>query len=134
MRHIPRKKERRRDSRDLVRASVPILWEDERGREKRAEGRLMDVSASGARLWVPTRLPARTMVSFSCPKLAVGGRGTVRYCHTAKVGYEVGLEVHNGTGWTKQNGDLYNLAAAVESSDNVSDLSETVSNLVTKKQ
>lgn len=54
------------------------------------------------------------MVCFNCPELALGGRGTVRYSNAAKGGYEVGLELSNGTGWRDSSKDLQNLAAALE--------------------
>jgi len=108
-----RKKERRRHARNAISRNVPILWEDERGHEELVQGRLIDVSVSGARLWLPVKVPARALVTFNCVALAVGGRGTVRYCNAVKAGYEVGLELSNGTGWRDQNTDLRNLAAGV---------------------
>jgi hypothetical protein len=111
-----RKRDRRRHSRSPISKVVPILWEDSEGHEGMLQGRLMDVSVSGARIWLPMSLPARTLVTFNCPTLAVGGRGTVRYCNTAKGGYEVGLELSNGTGWRDQNKDLQNLAIGIDSS------------------
>jgi hypothetical protein len=114
MRKIARKKERRRHSRKPISKIVPILWEDENGHEQLLQGRLIDVSLKGARMWLPVRLPARAMVCFNCPELALGGRGTVRYSNAAKGGYEVGLELSNGTGWRDSSKDLQNLAAALE--------------------
>jgi len=116
MPQIGRKKERRRQSRKSINKIVPILWEDENGHEQRLQGRLIDVSLKGARVWLPVRLPARALVSFNCPTLALGGRGTVRYCNAAKGGYEVGLELSNGTGWCDPSKDLQNLAAALDQS------------------
>ena len=109
-----RKRERRRHSRSAISKVVTILWEDYEGHEGMLQGRLTDVSVSGARIWLPVSLPARTLVTFNCPTLAVGGRGTVRYCNTAKGGYEVGLELSNGTGWRDQNKDLENLAIGID--------------------
>jgi len=62
------------------------------------------------------RLPARSLVSFNCLDLGVGGRGTVRYCNAVKGGYVIGLELSTGTGWRDQNKDLENLAAALDGS------------------
>jgi hypothetical protein len=112
-----RKRERRRHSRSPIDKTIPVLWEGEGGQERLFQGRLIDVSVSGAKILVPMRLPERSVVSFNCLTLAVGGRGTVRYCHTAKGGYEVGLELTNGTGWRDQNKDLQNLAAAMDRSN-----------------
>ena len=113
MPQMMRKRERRRSSRSPIDKMVPILWEDENGHEKLLQGRLIDVSVSGARIWLPMKLPARTLVSFSCTPLALGGRGTVRYSNAAKGGYEIGVELCNGTGWRDQNKDLQNLAAGL---------------------
>jgi hypothetical protein len=135
MAQIVRKKERRRYSRNPIGKTVPILWEDEEGRETRLQGRLIDVSVSGARIWLPMKLPPRALVSFNCETLAVGGRGTVRYCNAVKGGYEIGLELSNGTGWRDQNKDLQNLAAALDQSEQVterSDVHETVSGVAPK--
>jgi PilZ domain len=114
MAQIGKKRERRRYSRSPIGKIVPVLWEDEAGRELLMQGQLIDVSVSGAKILVPMRLPARSSVSFNCLTLAVGGRGTVRYCNHVKGGYEIGLELSNGTGWRDQNKDLQNLAAAVD--------------------
>jgi hypothetical protein len=114
MPQIGRNKERRRHSRSPIGKSVPILWEDEDGHEMHMQGKLLDVSTSGAKILLPIRLPARAVVSFNCLTLAVGGRGTVRYCNGVKGGYVIGLELSNGTGWRDQNKDLQNLASAVD--------------------
>jgi len=137
MPNIARKRERRRHARSPIDKLVPILWEDEDGHEKVLQGRLIDVSVSGAKIFLPSRLPARALVSFNCPALGVGGRGTVRYCNTAKGGYEVGLELSNGTGWRDQNKDLQNLAAAIDRSTPVTQGSkalETRSGVALKTQ
>jgi hypothetical protein len=115
MQKLVRKKDRRRHSRSTISKMVPILWEDDKGKETLVQGRLMDVSVSGARMWLPVRIPARAPISFNCPSLSVGGRGTVRYCNQSKGGYEIGLELTNGTGWRDQNTDLQNLAAGLGS-------------------
>jgi len=94
-----RRKERRRDSRSRISQKTPILWEDEHGREHILQGRLIDISVSGAKILVPIKLPERALVTFNCAALAVGGRGTVRYCNATKAGFEAGLELSNGTGW-----------------------------------
>ena len=109
------KKERRRHSRNPISKTIPVLWEDEDGHETLLQGRLIDVSVSGAKMLVPAQIPNRALVTFNCPALSLGGRGTVRYCNPAKGGYVVGLELSNGSGWRDQNADLQNLAAGVRS-------------------
>jgi hypothetical protein len=130
---IPRKTERRRYSRKPVGGTVSILCQDDDGHESLYQARLLDVSVSGAKLWLPARLPARALVSFNSPDLGLGGRGTVRYCNAVKGGYEVGLEVCNGTGWREQNADPRNLAAALKETRSVSHPAETVPSLIAKK-
>jgi hypothetical protein len=137
MRQAGRTRERRRHSRSAISKMVPILWEDENGHETHLQGKLIDVSVSGARMWLPLKLPARAVVSFNCPALAVGGRGTVRYCNAIKDGYEVGLELSNGTGWRDQNLDLQNLAIGLDRSDQAaqrSDAPKTVPLLSAEKR
>jgi hypothetical protein len=137
MGQITRKKERRRYSRTPINKMVAMLWDDENGHENRLQGRLTDISVSGARIWIPMKLPARTMVAFSCPTLALGGRGTVRFCNSTKGGYEVGLELTNGTGWNDQNKDLQNLAAGLGKSSAItrqSDATEPASTVVPKNK
>lgn len=126
-----RKRERRRHSRSNISKIVPILWEDEHGHETRVQGRLIDVSVSGARIWLPSKLPGRALVSFNCLSLGVGGRGTVRYCNTSKGGYEVGLELSNGTGWRDQNTDLQNLADGLHRSDQAAQRSDAPQTVLT---
>ena len=68
-------------------------------------------------------------------KLGVGGRGIVRYCNPAKGGYQVGLELNNGSGWHDQNEDLQNLASAVDRADRAaqqSDALKTISDVIQK--
>jgi PilZ domain len=130
---IQRKTERRRQARKPVRAMVPILCQDEDGRESRFQARLVDISPSGVKLWLPARLPARTVVSFNSPDLGAGGRGTVRYCNAAKGGYEIGLEMSNGTGWHEENADLRNLATALGESRSPAKRTEALNALIIKK-
>jgi hypothetical protein len=73
----------------------------------------MDASVSGVKILLPSNLPARSLVTFNCVALGLSGRGSVRYSNATKGGYEVGLEMSNGTGWRDQNADLQNLAAGL---------------------
>jgi hypothetical protein len=113
------KKERRRNSRSPLNKMAVLLWDDEDGHESLLQAKLIDISVTGAKVWLPIRLPARTLVAFSCPSMALGGRGTVRYCNAAKGGYQLGLELSNGTGWSDQNTDLQHLAAGLDRSDQI---------------
>ena len=110
-----RKSERRREARDPISISLSILCTDEGGRETVMHARLVDISLTGARLYVPQTIPTYSAVTFYYDKFGIGGRGTVRFCRSAKNGYEVGLEFPNGTGWTpalREKVDLLLLANA----------------------
>jgi len=77
---------------------------------------LLDISAFGARLGILQKIPTHSAVTFYEHKLGVGGRGTVRFCRTARKGYEVGLEFPNGTGWSpavREKADLLKPTATV---------------------
>jgi hypothetical protein len=114
--------------------TVAILCESEDGQESRYQARLVDISVSGAKLWLPVRLPKRMLVTFNCSGLGVGGRGTVRYCNASKGGYLIGLEMANGTGWRDQNADLRNLAAALQEGKSAPRDSETALEKVKKNK
>ena len=88
-----RRLERRRTGRSTVTGNVTILFEDETRRENVLQATLRDFSIQGFKLDVPQRIPLRTLVTFTCQKLGLHGRGTVRYCSPGKAGYEVGLEL-----------------------------------------
>jgi hypothetical protein len=112
---MERKTERRRQPRDPFAATLSILSTDYEGRETVLHARLLDISVSGARLSILQKLPIGSAVTFYYHKFGIGGRGTVRFCHTGRKGYEVGLEFPNGTGWSpvvREKADLLKLAAA----------------------
>jgi len=113
MQHSTVKRDRRRHARKAVTKVVPVLWEDEQGRETMMQGCLVDASVSGVKIVVPSRLPPRAALSFNCVALGLSGRGTVRYCNPIKGGYEIGVEISNGSGWRDQNADLQKLAAGL---------------------
>jgi hypothetical protein len=97
---IERKTERRRQARDPLSVPLSILSTDHEGRETVLHAQLLDISVSGARLSIPHKLPIGSAVTFYYHKFGIGGRGSVRYCHSGRKGYEVGLEFSNGTGWS----------------------------------
>jgi hypothetical protein len=111
---IERKTDRRRQPRDPLTAALSILSTDHEGRETVLHAQLLDISVSGARISILQKLPNGSAVTFYYHKLAIGGRGTVRFCRSGRKGYEVGLEFPNGTGWSpalRQKADLLRLAA-----------------------
>jgi hypothetical protein len=111
---LARKTNRRKHERHPVNVAISILVTDSEGRESVAHAQLLDISVKGARMRVSQRIPTYSIVSFFHNELAIGGRGTVRYCAFAKNGYVLGLELPNGTGWREPlqpNADLLRLAA-----------------------
>jgi len=113
---ITRKTDRRRKGRDPINVSLSILCTDQNGRETVMHAQLLDISAFGARLGILQKIPTHSAVTFYEHKLGVGGRGTVRFCRTARKGYEVGLEFPNGTGWSpavREKADLLKPTATV---------------------
>lgn len=120
---LARKTDRRRQVREPISAPLSILCTDQDGRETVMHAQLVDISLSGARLSIPQKIPTHSTVTFYYQKLDIGGRGTVRFCRTAKKGYEVGLEFPNGTGWSpaaREKASLLNLATAVRHEEPVS--------------
>ncbi len=113
-----KKRERRAHERTPVNVSLTILWGSAPGQENVARARLLDVSAKGARLRLPTPIPRGAWLAFNNQALGIGGRGTVRYCTLTKGQYDVGVDVSNGTGWgtaTKDRStDLRRLGAAIQ--------------------
>jgi hypothetical protein len=111
-----RKGNRRREERDPISITLPILCTDQEGRETVMHARLVDISVSGARFSVLQQIPAFSSVTFYYQKFGIGGRGTVRFCRSSKRGYDVGLEFSNGTGWSpplREKLSLLNLASEV---------------------
>jgi EAL and modified HD-GYP domain-containing signal transduction protein len=94
-----RRHERRLNRRDPMAASVPVAWGIPTQQEQLAQAQLVDVSAFGAKLRLSTPIPAGAWLAFYHRKTGVGGRGKVHYCRTVKGGYEIGIEVPDGTGW-----------------------------------
>ena len=111
-----RKTDRRREARDPISISLSILCTDLEGRETVMHARLVEISLSGARLCVFQKIPTHSAVTFYYHKFGTGGRGTVRFCRSARKGWELGLEFPNGTGWSpalREKVDLLNLAGAI---------------------
>jgi hypothetical protein len=119
---INRKTDRRRRERCPIDISLSILCMDQEGRETPMHARLVDISLSDARLCVPQKIPPHTAVTFYYAKFGIGGRGTVRFCRSARKGYEVGLEFPNGTGWSpalREKVDLLNLTSEISRAEPV---------------
>ncbi|HXP88806.1 MAG TPA: PilZ domain-containing protein [Bryobacteraceae bacterium] len=116
MSSMERKADRRRQPRDPLSVALSILCTDHEGRETVMHAKLLDISVSGARLSILQRIAPHSAITFYYHKLAIGGRGTVRFCRTGKKGYEVGIEFPNGTGWSpaqREKADLLSLGAAI---------------------
>ena len=114
----PRKKEKRKNVRDPLSASLTILWGDSSGKENVSRATLVDISARGARFRVGERIPPGSWLMFNHHQAGASGRGTVRYCQMVKSAYNVGVEFSGGTGWNPDSNrfaaELRNLSIAVE--------------------
>ena len=90
--------ERRKEKREPVSGSLPILWqiEDGFGVEWTGQAECLDVSRFGLKLRMARALPWRSTVLFNSHKLGFGGRGVVRYCSLNKAAFEIGLECSSG--------------------------------------
>jgi hypothetical protein len=75
-----------------------LLWDDGK-RERVLNGKVLDVSVSGARLLLEEPLPPRALVLCSDVKLGIHGTASVRYCNPVKRKYEIGIEFAGGSGW-----------------------------------
>jgi c-di-GMP-related signal transduction protein len=94
-----RKTNSRRHVRHAVQATANVFWEDSTGRELATVGKILNVSVQGLQLQMTERIPVRTLVACSAPKLNISGQGVVRYCDQKQGKYLIGLEFSNGTGW-----------------------------------
>ena len=94
--NLTRKTESRRHTRRAISGTLRIMWE-ENGRELIANAQIVDVSDSGARLRVDSRIPVRSFVTCNDRVLGICGRGSVRYCDLVKGKYEIGIEFTSGS-------------------------------------
>lgn len=94
---------RRTNSRSKVRHATDeplrIVWEDQAGKEKVSDTRLVNVSAEGLQLVIAEQVPVSAGVTCNDPKLGISGKGSVRYCNSFQGKYLVGIEFSGGTGW-----------------------------------
>ena len=79
---------------------VNIQWTDESGRTRRAIANLEDISLSGACLQLDQAIPLNTKLRISYPKGQMVG--VVRYCVYREIGYFIGLQFQEGSGWSRK--------------------------------
>jgi hypothetical protein len=84
-------KDLRRHSRRSLPGMIRISWQDTRGQDKFATGRMFDVSESGVRLEVPEPIAPQTRVNVRCEKLNLAGSGLVRHCTRNGAKYIIGV-------------------------------------------
>ena len=96
-----RKSESRRYERVDADGRLQILWDDATGQPKMSSGRIVNVSVEGVQVLVDEKIPVRTYVYCTDPKLGIRGRASVRYCNYSKGKYQIGLEFSGGSGWTE---------------------------------
>jgi PilZ domain-containing protein len=95
----PGKRNLRRHTRETIKGSLRILWEDAEGREHVSRASLVDISPSGIGLRSDEAIPLRSPISCNDETLGIRGRGTVRHCTYVKGKYQIGVEFSGGTGW-----------------------------------
>ena len=93
------KRNLRRHTRDPIKGSLRILWEDAEGHEHVSRASLVDISPYGIGLRSDEAIPVRSPVSCNDETLGIRGRGTVRHCTYVKGKYQIGVEFSGGTGW-----------------------------------
>jgi len=79
---------------------VNIQWTDEAGRSHRTIANLEDISLSGACLQLDHAIPLNTKLRISYPKGQM--EGVVRYCVYREIGYFIGLQFQEGSGWSRK--------------------------------
>ena len=91
----------RRRLREGSNCKVVVVWRDEHGTDKFANGRAQDVSDIGLRLMMPTAIPVGAYITVRCEELGIHGRASVRYCHGRGAQFTVGVEFSAGLTRTK---------------------------------
>ncbi len=81
----------RPETRYRVDFPVYLSWQDGQGAIRRASGRCVDLSASGAHIKTVDPLSRQSVVVVQSEKFGRMGHATVRYCRRAGMKYEVGL-------------------------------------------
>ncbi len=79
---------------------VEVCWKDPSGGKQKVSALLEDISSSGMCLQFETPISTGTRVNIHCPgeKMA----GIVRYCVYREIGYFVGIELHKGSLWSRE--------------------------------
>ncbi len=98
---IARKTDTRRHTRHLRDGMIRILWEDNDGRERVSNARVVNVSANGLKLRMDENISVRSYVVCNEVSLGIVGRASVRYCIFNKGKYEIGLEFGSDSGLSK---------------------------------
>lgn len=83
--------QRRPETRHRMDLPVFISWQDRQGTIRRAQGRCVDLSASGAHVKTLDPLPPQSAVVLHSEKFGRIGEATVRYCNRTGMKYAVGL-------------------------------------------
>ena len=69
-----------------------LSWQEKSGAVRRAMGRCVDLSASGAKLETLDKMDARSMVLVHSEQFGRMGNATIRYCLREGMKYSVGLQ------------------------------------------
>ena len=94
-----RQKGLRRHERDPLRAAVQLAFKDPSGLDRVLNGHSVDLSQSGMRVEVNTRIEERTYVTLRAEALKLHGSASVRRCVRDGSKYLVSLEFSGGMQW-----------------------------------
>jgi hypothetical protein len=98
--------EKRLEPRFLCADLVRLSWtEDDVVHED--GGNLEDLSPSGCRLLMDHAIPETTPVEFQCGQSAF--RGTVRYCRSGEIGFDLGIEFNQPGIWKQEEFEAQHL-------------------------
>jgi hypothetical protein len=78
---------------------INLMWSDESGHPFSRNGECIDISSSGLKLRLDSKLPVRSVVTVRAMEIALHGSASVRSCVRIGVKYVVGLEFLGGMKW-----------------------------------
>jgi hypothetical protein len=99
-----RRHDLRREDRLACDHKVTVLWRDQRGQDKFAQAKALDICEQGLRLQMPEELPRHAYLAISATKLGLMGHASVRHCIRAQGSkFSIGVEFTAGLRWTPKD-------------------------------
>ena len=103
-RHDLHRHDLRRQDRRPCDHKITVTWRDQRGEDRFAHAKAVDICELGLRLQMPEALPRQAYLTISAVKLGLMGHASVRHC--ARIGgakFLVGVEFTAGLRWTAKD-------------------------------